>query len=309
VPRSGAADRSYGEPATDRDLEALGVSTGAIPRKAKVSARPPDTRRGFRRLVKWHTGSEGRISYLKTAGIAPGWTTAEEPRSGARTVTSPQPGQDQRPGLLTRPGTSACPAALPDQTQPYDLLRAKVVARYRSRYRRGRIRPVHGNKDAYEHPAVTLPERCSYTAPAPHGAQVAPQLFRGWGGAERWILGQCSLVSGLGRVRCSVIPGYAWLCWTALWICPPRFAGADVRRLDTLVQDPAGQGPMSVHGTHVTTLIFSQPDGSRHSPTTGRRRPNDAARTCTSEDATQPAEWMREAKPPDVGVLSKGDQS
>ena len=138
---------------------------------------------------------------------------------------------------------------------------------------------------------------------------MAPQLFRGWGGAERWILGQCSLVSGLGRVRCSVIPGYAWLCWTALWICPPRFAGADVRRLDTLVQDPAGQGPMSVHGTHVTSLIFSQPDGSRHSPTTGRRRPDDAARTSTSEDATQPAEWMREAKPPEFGVLSKGDQS
>ena len=89
----------------------------------------------------------------------------------------------------------------------------------------------------------------------------------------------------------------------------PRFAGADVRRLDTLVQDPAGQGPMSVHGTHVTSLIFSQPDGSRHSPTTGRRRPDDAARTSTSEDATQPAEWMREAKPPEFGVLSKGDQS
>jgi cyanobactin maturation PatA/PatG family protease len=39
----------------------------------------------------------------------------------------------------------------------------------------------------------------------------------------------------------------------------PCFAGANVRRLDTLVQDPAGQGPMSVHGTHVTSLIFGQP--------------------------------------------------
>jgi cyanobactin maturation PatA/PatG family protease len=37
------------------------------------------------------------------------------------------------------------------------------------------------------------------------------------------------------------------------------FAGANLRRLDTLVQDPAGQGPMSVHGTHVTSLIFGQP--------------------------------------------------
>ena len=45
----------------------------------------------------------------------------------------------------------------------------------------------------------------------------------------------------------------------------PCFAGADIRRLDTLVQDPAGQGPMSVHGTHVTSLIFGQPG----SPVTG----------------------------------------
>ena len=45
----------------------------------------------------------------------------------------------------------------------------------------------------------------------------------------------------------------------------PCFAGANVRRLDTLVQDPAGQGPMSVHGTHVTSLIFGQPG----SPVTG----------------------------------------
>ena len=66
MPRSGTADRSYGEPATDRDLEALGVRTGAIPRKAKVSARrDAEHAQGFRRLVKWHIGSEGRISYLK----------------------------------------------------------------------------------------------------------------------------------------------------------------------------------------------------------------------------------------------------
>ena len=58
---------------------------------------------------------------------------------------------------------------------------AGVVSAHQSRYRRGSIRPVHGNKDTYEHPAVTLPERCSYTAPAPHGAQAAPHLFRGWG--------------------------------------------------------------------------------------------------------------------------------
>jgi cyanobactin maturation PatA/PatG family protease len=39
----------------------------------------------------------------------------------------------------------------------------------------------------------------------------------------------------------------------------PCFAGADLTRIDTLVQDPVGQGPMSLHGTHVTSLLFGQP--------------------------------------------------
>jgi IS5 family transposase len=67
APRSVTADRSYGEPAIDRDLEALGVRTIAIPRKAKISPARRDIEhaRGFRRLVKWRTGCEGRISYLK----------------------------------------------------------------------------------------------------------------------------------------------------------------------------------------------------------------------------------------------------
>jgi cyanobactin maturation PatA/PatG family protease len=43
-------------------------------------------------------------------------------------------------------------------------------------------------------------------------------------------------------------------------VAHPCFAGANIRRLDTLVRDPAGQGPMSVHGTHVASLIFGQPD-------------------------------------------------
>jgi transposase, IS5 family len=67
TPRSVTADRSYGEAAVDRDLEALGVRTVAIPRKAKISPARRDIEhtRGFRRLVKWRTGCEGRISYLK----------------------------------------------------------------------------------------------------------------------------------------------------------------------------------------------------------------------------------------------------
>ena len=67
APREVTADRSYGEPATDRELEALGVRTVAIPRRAKISPARRDVEhaRGFRQLVKWRTGCEGRISYLK----------------------------------------------------------------------------------------------------------------------------------------------------------------------------------------------------------------------------------------------------
>ncbi|MEV7095425.1 S8 family serine peptidase [Amycolatopsis sp. NPDC051045] len=39
----------------------------------------------------------------------------------------------------------------------------------------------------------------------------------------------------------------------------PCFAGAHLEVIDTLVQDPASRGAMSVHGTHVTSLIFGQP--------------------------------------------------
>ncbi len=67
APHSVTADRGYGEPATERELEALGVRTVAIPRRARASAarRAVEHARGFRALVKWRTGCEGRISYLK----------------------------------------------------------------------------------------------------------------------------------------------------------------------------------------------------------------------------------------------------
>jgi len=67
APRPVTADRSYGEPAIDQELEALGVRVVAIPRKAKISPARRDIEhaRRFRRLVKWRTGCEGRISYLK----------------------------------------------------------------------------------------------------------------------------------------------------------------------------------------------------------------------------------------------------
>lgn len=66
-PRAVTADRGYGEASVDRDLEDLGVSTVVIPRKGKPSEtrRAFEHQRFFRRLVKWRTGSEGRISHLK----------------------------------------------------------------------------------------------------------------------------------------------------------------------------------------------------------------------------------------------------
>jgi IS5 family transposase len=59
----------------DAELAALGVQRVAIPRKGQPGrARHAQERsRPFRRLVKWRTGCEGRISHLKhrTAGIGP----------------------------------------------------------------------------------------------------------------------------------------------------------------------------------------------------------------------------------------------
>jgi transposase, IS5 family len=67
VPRAVTADRGYGQAAVERDLHDLGVATVAIPRQAPASAsrKAIEHGRGFRRLVKWRTGCEGRISYLK----------------------------------------------------------------------------------------------------------------------------------------------------------------------------------------------------------------------------------------------------
>jgi IS5 family transposase len=67
VPRAATADRGYGEAAIDAELHALGVKQVAIPRKGQPghARQAHEHTRGFRRLVKWRTGSEGRISHLK----------------------------------------------------------------------------------------------------------------------------------------------------------------------------------------------------------------------------------------------------
>jgi IS5 family transposase len=67
VPKSVTADRGYGEAAVGEGLSALGVRTVVLPTKGKPSAsrRAGESQPQFQRLVKWRTGSEGRISCLK----------------------------------------------------------------------------------------------------------------------------------------------------------------------------------------------------------------------------------------------------
>lgn len=67
APRAVVADRGYGEAAVDADLEALGVTRVVIPRKGHPGAARQTVQRtrSFRKLVKWRTGSEARISCLK----------------------------------------------------------------------------------------------------------------------------------------------------------------------------------------------------------------------------------------------------
>src|SRR5205814_9348006 len=83
LPRSVPAGRGYGQPAIELYLHTLGVQTVAIPRQATTSParKAIEHSRSFHRLVKWRTGSEGRISYLKRGY---GWDrTRLDGRNGA----------------------------------------------------------------------------------------------------------------------------------------------------------------------------------------------------------------------------------
>jgi IS5 family transposase len=85
VPRVATADRGYGEARVDDELCALGVKTVVIPRKGRANAERHklQTSRSFLKLVKWRTGSEGRISHLKHSW---GWNrTLLDGIDGART--------------------------------------------------------------------------------------------------------------------------------------------------------------------------------------------------------------------------------
>ena len=67
VPAAVTSDRGYGDTQVEADLTELGVTTVAIPRKGKPgqARRDVEQQPRFHHLIKWRTGSEGRISYLK----------------------------------------------------------------------------------------------------------------------------------------------------------------------------------------------------------------------------------------------------
>jgi IS5 family transposase len=129
VVRAVTADRGYGEAKIEQELRDLGVKTAVIPRKGKPSPARHQVEhgRGFRRLVKWRTGSEGRISYLKRRY---GWDrTLFDTLPGAQTwcglgVLAPNTvkiagliqASQPRPTPSTRPGRPRPTRPAPDPT-------------------------------------------------------------------------------------------------------------------------------------------------------------------------------------------------
>ena len=67
IPRAATADRGYGEASVEEALSDLGVKRVVIPRKGRANAerRKLQSSKRFVKLVKWRTGSEGRIAHLK----------------------------------------------------------------------------------------------------------------------------------------------------------------------------------------------------------------------------------------------------
>ena len=122
VVRAATADRGYGEAKIEQQLRDLGVTTVVIPRKGKPgqARRELEHGRGFRRLVKWRTGSEGRISYLKRRY---GWD---------RTLFDTLPGAQTWCGLGVLAHNSVKIAHLIQDSQPQPTPRTRP----------GRARPV-----------------------------------------------------------------------------------------------------------------------------------------------------------------------
>lgn len=67
VPEAVTADRGYGEAAVEDALHEIGVRHVVLPRKGKPNAdrREIQNRRAFKKMVRWRTGCEGRISCAK----------------------------------------------------------------------------------------------------------------------------------------------------------------------------------------------------------------------------------------------------
>ena len=66
-PKAVTADRGYGEAAIEDQLRELGVRHVVLPRKGKANAERAkiQNRRAFKKMVRWRTGCEGRISCAK----------------------------------------------------------------------------------------------------------------------------------------------------------------------------------------------------------------------------------------------------
>lgn len=85
IPAAVTADRGYGQASVDAELDALGVDLVAVLRKGKTSQsrQAIEAADDFVELIKWRTGSEGRIAALKRQH---GWDrTRLRGLAGART--------------------------------------------------------------------------------------------------------------------------------------------------------------------------------------------------------------------------------
>jgi IS5 family transposase len=67
APTAVTADRGYGEAAVEDALHAAGVAYVVLPRKGRPNAvrREVEQRHAFKKMVRWRTGCEGRISCAK----------------------------------------------------------------------------------------------------------------------------------------------------------------------------------------------------------------------------------------------------
>ena len=119
TPEAVTADRGYGEASVEDALRARGVRHVVLPRKGRPNAarREIQNRRAFKKMVRWRTGCEGRISCAKRDyGLA---RTRQDGIDGAANVVRarhlrPQPRQDRR----THPMTAEPP--MPTKTTPQD---------------------------------------------------------------------------------------------------------------------------------------------------------------------------------------------